>query len=130
MKYTDFVKEVEKYGWQRTRFQGHKDSVATPVSFVHHNKYGEMDFSETLYMLQSQGSYDEMYKHMRNYDLFTNEKLKCTHCGGKVHYDELDPDENVQYTMKCDCSEFVKRKRWKAKIPDYWVEAKEEEVEA
>ena len=58
------------------------------------------------------------------------EKLKCTRCGGKVLYNELDADNTIQYTMECKCSKFVKVKGGKVKIPDYWVEAKEEEVEA
>ena len=37
MKYADFVKEVEKYGWEKTRFQGHAFSVVGPVAFVHHD---------------------------------------------------------------------------------------------
>ena len=131
MKYTDFVKEVSKYGWERTRFQGHAMSVESDVVFVHHNKEWEMDAYYYLYSLKHwYHSYDVMFGHMKNYDLFTMEKLKCTRCGGKVHYNKMDVDENVQYTMKCDCSKFVKVKGGKVKIPDYWVEAKEEEVRA
>ena len=31
MKYTDFVKEVAKYGWEKTRFQGHADIQSTTM---------------------------------------------------------------------------------------------------
>ena len=123
MKYNEFVKKVERYGWVKTKFYG-------LIFFRHYDKDKKIDRSDSLYDLKKIGAYDKIFEHMRNYDLFTMEKLNCIHCGGKVHYDELVPDENVQYTLKCECTEFRKYKRWKAKIPDYWVEAKEEEVEA
>ena len=90
MKYTDFVKEVSKYGWERTRFQGHAMSVESDVVFVHHNKDWEMDAYYYLSALKHwYHSYDVMFGHMKNYDLFTMEKLKCTRCGGKVHYNKM-----------------------------------------
>ena len=61
MKYTEFVKEVEKYGWERTRFQG-------DVVFAHHNKEWEMDAHFYLSDLKDlYHSYDVMLGHMKNF---------------------------------------------------------------
>ena len=124
MKYTDFVKEVEKYGWEKTRFQGHIASVVSSVVFVHHDREGNMDRYYYLYQIQRMGNYSKTFQRMRNFDLFTKEKLRCTHCGEKVRYME-DDESPFLYTMKCGCSEFNKIQGEKTKIPDYWVEAKE-----
>jgi hypothetical protein len=125
MKYTDFVKEVAKYGWEKTRFQGHAFSVVSDVVFVHDDRNGKMDRYYYLSDLKSwYHSYDVMFAYMRNFDLFTMEKLRCTHCGEKVRYME-DKDSPFLYTLKCGCSEFNKIQGEKTKIPDYWIEAKE-----
>ena len=131
MKYSEFVDKVSEYGWDRTRLQGHIASVVSSVVFVHRNKEWTIDRYYYLSDLKLwYHTYDVMFGHMKNYDLFTSEKLVCTKCGGKVHYNDIDPNSGVLYTMNCKCSDFMQLKGGKAKIPDYWVEAKKEEVKA